>query len=149
MSADPTQELCRRLKPLGTRCIDPGSLDREAADDDADILVIDVQTASAPPVAPDVWLVPVANRLAQEHATALTDRLRGEVFWIPMMSYELTLPRYLEDVTVLPPVPFSRAIATSQQGTVWGDPELALTPGAQALRESLTQLLTATLGRGD
>ena len=148
ISADPTQELHRHLKPLDIRCLDPESLGREAADDDGDLLVIDVQTASSPPVPPDVWLVPVANRLAQEHAAALTDRLVGEVFWIPMMSYEVTLPTYLEGVEVLPPVPYSRAIlrAASQQATVWSDTELALTPGAQALRESLTQLLSATLG---
>ena len=148
ISADPTQELHRHLKPLDIRCLDPESLDREAAEDDGDLLVIDVQTASSPPVSPDVWLVPVSCRLALEHAKALTDRLKGEVFWLPTMSYEVTVPSYLEGVHVLPSVPYSRAIikAASQPGTVWSDPELALTPGAQALRESLTQLLSATLG---
>ena len=148
MSVDPTKELHRHLKPLEIRCLDPESLDREAATDDGDLLVIDVQTASSPPVVPDVWLVPVSCRLALEHAKALTDRLKGEVFWLPTMSYEVTVPSYLDGVEVLPSVPYSRAIikAGSQPGTVWSDPELALTPGAQALRESLTQLLSATLG---
>jgi len=148
MSADPTKELHRHLKPLEIRCLDPDSLDREAAADDGDFLVIDVQTASSPPVPPDVWLVPISCRLALEHAKALTDRLIGDVFWIPTMSCEVTVPAYLEGVQVLPSVPYSRAIikAASQQETVWSDAELALTPGAQALREALTQLLTATLG---
>ena len=148
MSADPTKELHRHLEPLGIRCLDPESImDREAADDDGDLLVIDVQTASSPPVAPDVWLVPVSCRLALDHATALTDRLKGEVFWVPTMSYEVTVPGYLGGVQALPLVPYSRAIIRAAgQGTVWSDPELALTPGAQALRESLTQLLSATIG---
>jgi len=149
VSADPTQELRRHLQPLDIRLLDPESFDREAAaDDERDLLVIDVQTASSPPVSPDVWLVPVSCRLAQEHATALTDRLVGEVSWIPMMSYEVTVPAYLEGVEILPSVPYSRAIikAASQQESVWSDTELALTPGAQALRESLTQLLSATMG---
>jgi len=149
MSADPTKELHRHLDPLGIRCLDPESImDREAAADDGDLLIIDVQTASSAPVEPDVWLVPVSCRLALEHATALTDRLKGEVFWVPTMSYEVTVPSYLEGVEVLPSVPYSRAIikAAGQLGTVWSDADLALTPGAQALRESLTQLLSATIG---
>ena len=148
VSADPTQELRRWLSPLDVRCIDTDSLDREATDDDGDLLVIDVQTASSPPVGPDAWVVPVSNRLALEHATALTDRLKGRVFWIPTMSFKLTVPAYLSGVEVLPPVPYSRAIikAASQPATVWSDAELARTPGGQAMRESLTQLLSVTLG---
>lgn len=46
------------------------------------------QTVSSSPVEPDVWLVPVSDSFALEHAKALTDRLRGDVFWIPMMGYE-------------------------------------------------------------
>jgi len=146
MSADPTQELHRHVQPLGVRCLDPESiLDREAADDDGDLLVIDVQTASSPPVEPDVWLVPVSSRLAQDHATALTDRLKGEVFWLPTMSYEFTVPSHL-GVEVLPSLPYSRAIIQAAGQPIWSDPELAPTPGAQALRESLTALLSATLG---
>ena len=148
VSADPTQELPRWLGPLGIRCLDPESLDRPASKEDGELLVIDVQTASSPPIEPDVWLVPISDSFALEHAKALTDRLRGEVFWIPMMGYEVTVPMHLEEVELLPPVPYSRAVAkaASELGTVWSVPDLAVTPGGQGLRESLTQLLSATGG---
>jgi len=152
MSIDPTQELQRWLKPLGVRLIEPEQLAPQTRDQDesfAEVLVMDIHTSQVPPVLPDLWVVPISDRLAYEHAVQLTDSLSGDVVWLPTLGRaleHLDIPRYLADtLTIAPQVPFSRAIRSAGENgrLVWDVPELADTAGALALRRSLRQLLDA------
>ena len=159
MSVDPTQELQRWLKPLGVPLIEPDRLSPQARQGDetfAEVLVIDVHTSQVSPVLPDLWIVPISDRLAYEHAVQLSDALSGDVVWLPMKGRALDhadMPGYLKNaITIAPQVPFSRAIRAADENgrLVWDDPDLADTAGALALRRSLRQVLdTAGLTSAD
>ena len=139
MSSDPAQELRRWLDPLAIPCIGPEGDDSISAT----LLVIDVRTSSRPPIGPDIWVVPISDRLAYEHAVQLSDGLMGEIYWLPVGGYELgpeSVPAYLRDTVVIAPnVPYSRAIhiSSAQQRVVWSIDGLEKTPGAHALSRSL------------
>ena len=146
-SADPKNELPRWLDAAQIPCIElhPGEWPDGAGD--LDLVIVDVQSQSAPAIDPDVWVLPITDRMAEENAPALSDRLRGPVLWLPNESRRLSttaLPSYLEGkVEVGPTVPYSHALeeASAQRGIIWALPELARSPGARALQTALHEVL--------
>ena len=155
MSVDSNRELHRWLEPLGIPCLDP---DVDLSRRRGDHLVLDVQSICRPPLAPDVWVIPIANRLATEHAQALADTLRGAVLWLPTMGemvIRAAVPAHASDaIDIAPSVPFSRAMAQAcvTRTIAWLHPELADTRGVRELRHALTSVLELSelaLGGGD
>lgn len=119
--------------------------DHENSGADMDLMVIDVRSDGVPPIAPDVWVVPICERLSFENAAELSDRLRGHLIWLGNKGYAIeAVPKYLEDdVEVGPTVPYSRALerASTMRRVAWNVPELARSPGARAVRETLDIIL--------
>lgn len=119
--------------------------DPESSGADMDLMVIDVRSDGEPPIAPDVWVVPICERLSFENAAALSDRLRGHLIWLGNKGYAIdAVPKYLaDDVEVVLAVPYSRALerATVMHRVAWNVPELARSPGARAIHASLEDIL--------
>ncbi len=119
-----------------------------AADlDPLDVLVLDRPALDDLDLDPDLWIIPITDRAGIDHAAALSDRLCGKIVWLGNLSRALTycdVPIYLlHDITLAETIPFSRAIAhsTERLGSVWSTPDLAKSPGGQALRRTLGALL--------
>lgn len=119
-----------------------------AADlDPLDVLVLDRPAIDDLDLDPDLWIIPITDRAGIDHAADLSDRLCGKVVWLGNLSRALTycdVPIYLlHDITLAETIPFSRAIAhsTERLGSVWSTPDLAKSPGGQALRRTLGALL--------
>ncbi len=147
VSADFKKELPRFLEPEGIPCIE---LDPRRDEPDFDIFVIDVQSTTAPPIEPDVWIIPICHGASSESAAAvLADRLRAPMIWLGNKGHQVRdVPGYLQhEIEVGEAIPFSRAVevAGADYRVVWSVPELALTPGAQDLRRALKKLLTCAV----
>jgi hypothetical protein len=67
VSADFKKELPRFLEPEKIPCIE---LDPRRDEPDYDLFVIDVQSTTAPPIEPDVWIIPLCDRTSNENAAA-------------------------------------------------------------------------------
>ena len=72
---------------------------------DYDLFVIDVQSTTAPPIEPDVWLIPICDRTSNENAAALADSLRGPMIWLGNKGRQVRdVPAYLQhDIEVSKP----------------------------------------------
>jgi len=141
MSVDFKQELPRWLAGTQIDCVE---LDLKNGQTDADLLVLDVQSHAAPPPIADVWVVPICDRLSNENAADVSDRLRGHLIWLGNMGREVVVPPALaEHVELALPMPYSRALAQAADGqaVVWNVPELAESAGARSLRASLLDVL--------
>ena len=142
VSADFKMELPRFLEPEKIPCIE---LDPRRDEPDYDLFVIDVQSTTAPPIEPDVWIIPICDRTSNENAAALADSLRGPMIWLGNKGRHVRdVPAYLQhDIEVGEPIPFSRAVelAGADYRVVWSVPELAHTAGALDLRLALRDLL--------
>lgn len=143
VSIDFKKDLPRYLQPEGIPCIE---LDPQRDEPDFDLLVMDVQSSSKPPMCPDVYIVPICDRTSNESAASLTDSLIGPVIWIANKGRErLQIPTYLRsEIITGPPIPYSRAveIAGFDNRIVWSVPELADSAGAHSLHAALRDLLT-------
>lgn len=119
--------------------------DPESSGVGMDLMVIDVRSDGEPPIAPDVWVLPICERLSFENAAELSDRLRGHLIWLGNKGYAIeAVPKYLEDdVEVALTVPYSRALerASTIRRVVWNVPELARSPGARAVQVTLDNIL--------
>lgn len=144
VSIDSTAELLRWRATTPTTTADfdvNGSVD-------ADVIIMDVRSVEDPPLPPQVWIVPISDRLAELSAARMSDRVRGHLIWLGNMGYEPSVPAYLtEDVELARTMPFSRALerAAVQRSIIWSVPELAESPGAKALRETLRDILVRAL----
>lgn len=141
MSVDVKQELPRWLAGLQIDCIE---LDLKHGQTDADLLVLDVQSYAAPPPIADVWVVPICDRMSNEAAADVSDRLRGHLIWLGTMGRQPVVPGALIDqVELALPMPYSRALAQAaeDQAIVWDVVELAESAGARSLRASLLDVL--------
>lgn len=141
VSADFRYELPRWLGTLKIPCITP---DR-AEDEGFDLIVIDVQSHSEPPIEPDVWVLPISDAASAERACEVSDRLQGPLIWLGNKGRRAPeVPTYLLGaVEVARPMPYSRALdrANLTYSIVWNVPELAGAAGAWALRASLENVL--------
>ena len=141
MAVDHKQELPRWLAGTQIDCVE---LDLKQGQTDADLLVLDVQSHAAPPPIADVWVVPICDRLSNENAADVSDRLRGHLIWLGNMGREVVVPAALaEQVELALPMPYSRALAQAAdaQSILWNVPELAESAGARSLRASLLDVL--------
>ncbi len=141
MSIDHKQELPRWLAGTQVDCVE---LDLKHGQADADLLVLDVQSHTTPPPIADVWVVPICDRLSNENAADVSDRLRGHLIWLGNMGREVVVPAALaEHVELALPMPYSRALAQAADGQaiLWNVPELAESAGARSLRASLLDVL--------
>lgn len=141
VSVDFKQDLPRLLAGAEIPCVE---LDPKQETIDAELIVMDVQSHSVPPLWPTVWVVPILDGTSNRSAEVVSDRLHGPLIWLGNEGWTATVPAYLaEDVQLALPMPFSRAVcqAAEQEGIVWNIPELARSAGALALRASLTDVL--------
>lgn len=140
-SADPRQDFPLWLAKAQIPCID---IDLQQGHTDANLIVLDVRTHTEPPIAPDVWVMPVCDRSSNLHAGEVSDRLRGHLIWLGNMGRAPIVPASLVgEVELALPMPYSRALARAvEQGDIlWNVPELADSSGARALRASLLDVL--------
>jgi hypothetical protein len=141
VSVDFKQELPRWLERTKIGCIE---LDLQHGHTDAELIVLDVQSHSAPPLNPDVWIVPICDGPSNRSASAVSDRLRGHLIWLGNKGHAPIVPACLtEDVELATPMPYSRALAQTagRRDVLWNVPELADSAGAWALRASLLDVL--------
>lgn len=141
VSVDVKQELPRWLERTQINCIE---LDPEHGHTDAELIVLDVQSHTTPPLMPDVWVMPICDRLSNENAGDVSDRLRGHLIWLGNMGRQVVVPASLADqVELALPVPYSRGLAQAaeDQAIMWIVPELAESAGARSLRASLLDVL--------
>ena len=141
VAVDFKQELPRWLEGSQIPCIE---IDLEHGHSDADLIVLDVQSHAEPPLAPDVWVLPICDRTSAENAVDVSDRLQGHLIWLGNKGRKATLPACLaEEVELALPMPYSRALhqAAEQRGIIWNIPELAHSSGARALRATLRDVL--------
>jgi hypothetical protein len=141
VSIDFKQDLPRWLERTQIGCIE---LDLEHGHTDADLIVLDVQSHSAPPLNPDVWIVPICDGPSNRSAGEVSDRLRGHLIWLGNKGRTPIVPAFLtEDVELATPMPYSRALAQTagRRDVLWNVPELANSAGARALRASLLDVL--------
>lgn len=141
MSVDFKQELPRWLAGSQIDCVE---LDLQHGHTDADLLVLDVQSHTAPPPIADIWVVPICDRLSNDSAAGVSDRLRGHLIWLGNMGRQVVVPASLADeVELALPMPYSRALAQAaeNQAILWNVPELAESAGARSLRASLLDVL--------
>lgn len=141
MSVDFKQELPRWLAGLQIDCVE---LDLQHGQANADLLVLDVQAHAAPPPIADVWVVPICDRMSNESAADVSDRLRGHLIWLGNMGRQPIVPAALIDqVELALPMPYSRALAQAagDQTILWEVIELAESAGARSLRASLLDVL--------
>jgi hypothetical protein len=140
-SADPRQDFPLWLAKAQIPCID---IDLQQGHTDADLIVLDVRTHTEPPIAPDVWVMPICDRPSNVNAGEVSDRLRGHLIWLGNMGRAPIVPASLVDeVELALPMPYSRALARAvERGDIlWNVPELADSSGARALRASLLDVL--------
>lgn len=141
VSVDFKQELPRWLERAELGCIE---LDLKHGHTDADLIVLDVQSHSTPPLNPDVWVVPICDGPSNRNAGEVSDRLRGHLIWLGNKGHPVIVPAFLtEDVELATPMPYSRALAqTTERGDfIWNVPDLADSAGARVLRASLLDVL--------
>jgi hypothetical protein len=141
VSVDFKQELPRWLERAQIGCIE---LDLQHGHTDADLIVLDVQSHSAPPLNPDVWIVPICDGPSNRSAGEVSDRLRGHLIWLGNKGHTPMVPAFLaDDVELATPMPYSRALAQTagRRDVLWNVPELADSAGARALRASLLDVL--------
>ncbi len=141
VSVDFKQELPHWLERTQIDCIE---LDLQHGHTDAELIVLDVQSHTNPPLMPDVWVMPICDRLSNENAGDVSDRLRGHLIWLGNMGRTAIVPSHLAEVVELAsPMPYSRALAQAAErhDILWSVPELAGSAGARALRASLLDVL--------
>lgn len=140
-SVDTRQDFPAWLARAQIPCI---NIDLHQGHTDADLIVLDVRTHAEPPIAPDVWVMPICDRSSNVNAGEVSDRLRGHLIWLGNMGRTPIVPASLvEEVELALPMPYSRALARAvEQGDIlWNVPELADSSGARALRASLLDVL--------
>lgn len=141
VSIDVEQELPRWLERAQIGCIE---LDLQHGHTEADLIVLDVQSHSAPPLNPDVWIVPICDGPSNRIAGEVSDRLRGHLIWLGNKGHTPMVPAFLaDDVELASPMPYSRALAQTarRRDVLWSVPALADSAGARALRTSLLDVL--------
>lgn len=141
MSVDFKHELPRWLASPQVDCVE---LDLKHGQTDADLLVLDVQSHTAPPPIVDVWVVPICDRMSNDNAADVSDQLRGHLIWLGNMGRQVVVPAALADqVELALPMPYSRALAQAAEGQaiLWNVPDLAESAGARSLRASLLDVL--------
>jgi hypothetical protein len=141
VSIDVEQELPRWLERAQIGCIE---LDLQHGHTEADLIVLDVQSHSAPPLNPDVWIVPICDGSSNRIAGEVSDRLRGHLIWLGNKGHTPIVPAFLaDDVELASPMPYSRALAQTagRRDVLWNVPDLADSAGAWALRASLLAVL--------
>ena len=125
VSIDVKQELPRWLERAQIGCIE---LDLQHGHTDADLIVLDVQSHSAPPLNPDVWIVPICDGPSNRIAGEVSDRLRGHLIWLGNKGHTPIVPAFLaDDVELATPMPYSRALAqaAARHDVLWNVPALA------------------------
>lgn len=121
-----------------------------AAEGAYDVRVIDLRSYCTPPLTPDVWILPI-TRVSLARALDATDRIEGRVILLGIDGFVVhysDLPHHLfPGVRITQALPFSRALdrAWREREIVWNDPQLATSPGAAGLRDTLAALLDRAL----
>ncbi len=93
--------------------------------DAGDLLVLDVHSHCKliDVVRPDLWVMPITDRTAVDHAVRILPQLAGQILWVPTNGFrDVRVPEELiERVSVSPPIARSEVFATSyvSQRPVW------------------------------
>lgn len=93
--------------------------------DTADLLVLDVHSHCKliDVVRPDLWVMPITDRTAVDHAVRILPQLAGQILWVPTKGFRaVRVPEHLtERVSVSPPIPRSEVFLESYiaQRPVW------------------------------
>ena len=103
----------------------------ERLPDACDLLVLDVYShfGLVDVIKPDLWVMPMYNPTALEHAVRVLPSLEGPVWWLPTHGYVPDgVPAALRDrVTMARPIPWSDALVESYEAQV---PVWASHPGS-------------------
>jgi hypothetical protein len=114
-----------------------------------DLLVLDVHAHSTciDNLRPDLWVMPMAGRMAFENAERITPSLAGPVLWVwnGGRVWRDDVPAHLQARVSMSPIviPASRAIAETAEthGPAWATRPGARSPGAHALQALIADLL--------
>jgi len=93
--------------------------------DAGDLLVLDVHSHCKliDVVRPDLWVMPITDRTAVDHAVRILPQLAGQILWVPTKGFrDVHVPEHLtERVTVSAPIPRSEVFLGSYmaQRPVW------------------------------
>ncbi|MBL9106476.1 MAG: hypothetical protein JNL82_36470 [Myxococcales bacterium] len=90
-----------------------------------DLLVLDVHSHCKliDVVRPDLWVMPITDRIAVDHAVRILPQLAGPILWVPTKGFrDPQVPEeWAERVAVSPPIPRSEVFSHSyvSQRPVW------------------------------
>ena len=93
--------------------------------DAGDLLVLDVHSHCKliDVVRPDLWVMPLTDRTAVDHALRVLPQLAGQILWVPTKGFrDVQVPEHLtERVSLWSPIPRSEVFTTSyvSQRPVW------------------------------
>lgn len=140
VSVDFMSDLPRCLEGRRIPCLEGDLVSRASA---FDLLVMDIRSPARPPITPDAWVLIVCDQASEESAVKAADRLPGHLIWLRNKGYETTIRAPHLHGSHARRMPFSRALARAGvfSRIIWDDPELAESPGAADLWQSLEDVL--------
>lgn len=140
VSVDFMSDLPRWLEGRQIPCLEGDLASRASA---FDLLVMDIRSPARPPITPDAWVLIVCDPASEESAAKAADRLPGHLIWLRNKGYETTIRAPHLHGSHARRMPFSRALARAGvfSRIIWDDPDLAKSPGAADLWQSLEDVL--------